>query len=589
MVGVAWPRLRGHVDFQGVCSRFLRGHGTPACDQDRSRIVRIIMAAFERILMLGLDGATWSVLDPMCQRGLMPNLQALRERSAHGTLRSTVPPMTAAAWATMQTGCDPAHHGIFDHRYFDAKQGLMRVNHSGRFRAPTLWQRLGQSGRSVVSLNFPGTYPAPRVPGIIVSGMDAPHLEAALSGAPAHFAGKLRRDVPRYTLNYQWKRVPQSLEELQANARATAEGFLGRAEGALLADRLAPDWSALMVQFQNLDPFQHRAWRYLNVDETGIDDPAWNNAAAEVLQGLDRAIGRLCELADRRQAAVLAVSDHGFGPCRGRVHVNRILLDAGIIRLPSLAGHLWRRTTQAADRLRLWAAKRKNPNARGASFHASIAAGFPFDWRSTQAFAPHQDTGAMVYICRSNNRFGRVPNTPRRIEEVRTEVHQALAEAKHPETAEPLFPEIVELAKQYDLDPAEHGFPDVIAVPDRHYWVRTKLSADPSWIVDDPSLPGTHRPEGIVALSAPGITPGRSLQADLRDVSPSVLSMFGAPLAPPLDGRPFSVLDPHTGPKPPRTDHGAPANPAPHAPNSPFNPEDEALVEQRLRDLGYLG
>ena len=97
----------------------------------------------------------------------------------------------------------------------------------------------------------------------------------------------------------------------------------------LLADRMVPDWSALMVQFQNLDPFQHRAWRYLNVDETSIDNPPWNEAAGDVLRGLDRAIGKLVELADRRNAGVLVVSDHGFGPCRGRIHVNRILIEAG--------------------------------------------------------------------------------------------------------------------------------------------------------------------------------------------------------------------------------------------------------------------
>ena len=43
---------------------------------------------FERLLILGLDGATWTVLDPMRRRGLMPNLDALLARSAHGTLRS---------------------------------------------------------------------------------------------------------------------------------------------------------------------------------------------------------------------------------------------------------------------------------------------------------------------------------------------------------------------------------------------------------------------------------------------------------------------------------------------------------------------
>ena len=30
----------------------------------------------DRLVVLGLDGATWSVLDPMRQRGLMPNLDA---------------------------------------------------------------------------------------------------------------------------------------------------------------------------------------------------------------------------------------------------------------------------------------------------------------------------------------------------------------------------------------------------------------------------------------------------------------------------------------------------------------------------------
>jgi hypothetical protein len=249
---------------------------------------------------------------------------------------------------------------------------------------PTLWQLLDRAGRSVVSLNLPGTYPAPEVRGIVVSGMDAPHLEAALSGAPAAFAEALRREAPRYSLAYQWKRVPESLDELRANASATVEGFLGRAEGARLADRMAPDWSAMLVQFQNLDPFQHRAWRYLNVDETGIEEPSWNDAAADVLRGLDRAIGLLCELAGRR----------------GAVHVNRILLDRELIRLPGVAGRLRRRAAQAADRLRLWGDKRRDPKARGASFHASIAASFPFDWSRTLAFAPHQDCGAMVYIPR---------------------------------------------------------------------------------------------------------------------------------------------------------------------------------------------
>src|SRR3954462_4969861 len=111
------------------------------------------MATADRVMILGLDGATWTVLDPMRSRGVMPNLDALLARSAHGTLRSIVPPVTTAAWTSMMTGCNPARHGIFDYRYYDPHAGQMKVNHSARVRVPTFWHLISQGGRPVVSLN----------------------------------------------------------------------------------------------------------------------------------------------------------------------------------------------------------------------------------------------------------------------------------------------------------------------------------------------------------------------------------------------------------------------------------------------------
>jgi predicted AlkP superfamily phosphohydrolase/phosphomutase len=541
---------------------------------------------FERLLVLGLDGATWTVLDPMRRRGLMPNLDALLARAAHGTLRSIVPPVTTAAWTTMMTGCGPARHGLFDHRYYDTAAGQMKVNHSGRVRVPTFWHVISQAGRRVVSLNVPATYPPLAVKGVVVSGMDAPHLEAALSGAP-EFARRLRSEVPGYSLRYFWKRAPQSLDELAENARLTAESFRGRAEGGLLADKVVPDWAALMVQFQNLDPFQHRAWRYLNVDETGIDDPAWNAAAGAVLRGLDEAIGLLIDLADRRGAAILVCSDHGFGPCRGRVHVNRILTSAGIARLPGLSGRLGRRARQAADRFRLWGAKRGLPGARAASFDLSVAAQFPFDWKRTLAFAPHQDTAAMIYLNTAARTAGAPLQTLRQIDDALAATQEALAGALHPETGKRLFPKIVATAEAYGIDPAREGYPDLIALPDDPYWVRTKLAPGTAWVEADANLPGTHRPEGIVALAGAGIAPGRTLEADLIDVAPTVLKLLGLAIPPHMEGKPLGCLGGAT-PAPIRQDQASPAVPSPHQPQFDYTPEEQAIIEQRLADLGYL-
>ncbi len=550
----------------------------------------------DRLVVLGLDGATWTVLDPMRRRGLMPNLDALLSNAAHGTLTSIIPPVTTAAWTTMMTGCNPPRHGVFDHRYYDAPAGRMKVNHSGRIRVPTVWHQLSAAGRSIICLNLPGLFPPPPgLRGVVVSGMDAPHLEGALQACP-EFGVRLRAEVPAYALRYFWKRAPQSLDELTRNAQSTVESFRGRAEGALLADRHVPDWSVLMVQFQNLDPFQHRSWRYLNVDETGIDEPEWNQAAAEVIRGLDIAIGLLCELADRRGAAVLAVSDHGFGPCLGRVDVNRILLDAGVARLPGWVGNLRRRLRQARDRLRVWNAKRGDPTARSASFDQSISAQFPFDWKRTLAFAPHQDTAAMVYV-NSAARQGLTRDsaplfTPRQIDDACQAAAQALGQARHPETGKPLFPQIIATAQAYHLDPAREGYPDLIALPDDPYWVRTRLTGDGSWVTPDPNLPGTHRPEGIVALAGAGMAPGRSLEARLIDVTPTILSLLGLPVPDHVEGQAITEKLVNTESTSAfnlaRKDAAKELLEGPHRRPFEYTDEEQAVLEQRLADLGYL-
>ena len=71
-------------------------------------------APASRVVVIGLDGATWDLLDPWIENGDLPNLAQLVEGGAAGTLESVFPPMSPPAWTSAATGKNPGEHGIYD-------------------------------------------------------------------------------------------------------------------------------------------------------------------------------------------------------------------------------------------------------------------------------------------------------------------------------------------------------------------------------------------------------------------------------------------------------------------------------------------
>ena len=67
-----------------------------------------------RILIVGLDGATFDLIDPWVGAGELPHLAGLLKRGARGRLASTRPSATFPAWTTLMTGVNPGQHGVFD-------------------------------------------------------------------------------------------------------------------------------------------------------------------------------------------------------------------------------------------------------------------------------------------------------------------------------------------------------------------------------------------------------------------------------------------------------------------------------------------
>ncbi len=181
--------------------------------------------------------------------------------------------------------------------------------------------------------------------------------------------------------------------------------------------------------------------------------------------------------------------------------------------------------------------------------------------------------------------------SPRQIDDARTSAAEALAEARHPQTSSRLFPQIIETAETYQLDPTREGYPDLIALPDEPYWVRTKLTSSRSWVEPDPNLPGTHRPEGIIALAGSDLLPGRHLKSDLTDATPTILAMMGLPIPAHIEGKSIvesrpTVHNAHFVPA--RHDPAEEAIDGPHRKSFDYSREEQEIIEQRLAELGYL-
>ncbi len=487
-------------------------------------------APVSRVLFLGLDGGTMSVFGPWFERGLLPNLASLWRRSAFGRLRSTEPIVTPVAWTSFATGCTPRAHGIHEFYYVQANDRTIRANHAGRIRVPTLWQVLSTSGREVVSLNLPMTYPPPRVRGLVVAGSDAPGLEWAFAQCP-EFGAEIFRHVPDYTHKIVWKNRPKTREELRARAERNRAVFRAQAEAAERADART-DWTALMVHYHNLDSLQHRLWPYLDVDETGVRQWGWNEEVERCLRALDESVGRLLELASKRDAAVIAVSDHGFGPCRALVNVNGLLRQAGLQRALMYGTRFHYRSQRLADRFHRWLTRRA-PGGPGRRLPRSLDGQLGCDWKRTVAFAPFGQLSGCIFlnpVLRSN--FALAERSLR-------EVIEVCRAARDPATSEPLFRDVFSTAERYDIDPAAEGLPDVFALSADGYQAQAKwgVSLRNRILRPDPNLPGTHWRDGIIAIDAPDVCPGGHLKANLEDVAPTALAMLGLRIPDSMEGR----------------------------------------------------
>jgi predicted AlkP superfamily phosphohydrolase/phosphomutase len=544
------------------------------------------MARAPELTVVGLDAATFDVIDPMIAAGELPNLAGLFAQGARGILRSTTHPLTTQAWTTMLTGVNAGRHGMWD---FAERAGyrLRLVNGSYR-RAPALWEHLTARKRRVGIVNVPFTWPAQEVSGFQIAGIDAAAREKGMT-YPDDLLAELRRRYGKLELDHALPLNRDGYIDLD-RVRAAVEQ---KVDAALwLSERFEPE--LLLVVFMAADHMQHYGW--LEWERQGLE-----SRVAEVYRMLDDAVGTLTD-AFGHEKNFLVVSDHGAGRMKGVVNINSWLAEHGWLtyadskgmlrgELPRLVLYkLLEQRRRLPKGLRNFV-KQRAPTVRDRMHELKEFTAI--DFAKTSAFA-YGNMGNVVINVRGREEHGIVePGAD--YDKLCREIRAKALDLRHPETGELLIAEVHRRDDLFD-GPELEKIPDLIFEFDHYAWAGkgNLMSRTPTmWDVikmaesGKETYVGTHRHEGIIALRGPSVAEGRVLSANIQDVAPTIMYLLGEPIPAEFEGRLLeeAIVPALLAERPPDFVSGELVE---VGAVTSYGAEAAEEVGARLRDLGYL-
>lgn len=290
-----------------------------------------------KVVLVGIDGADWVIIDDLIARGQLPNFRRLKEEGATGPLRSIEPMLSPLLWTTMATGKLPEEHGILNFTVADPKTGA-RVPVSRLYRkVDAFWNMLSDYGRSVDIVGWLATFPAEPINGIMVTdrlgylayaGAGASGEAIAGSVSPAEKLGDIT-DLVVESRSVQW-------EDFRGFAHVDRQTFVKNRELPFdpknpinnlimlyastvtydrIAERLADDRpDFLAVYFELLDATGHLFMHYAPPQQPEIDDASYamyKDAIDRAYAVQDSILGRFIDRLDD-ETVLMVVSDHGF-------------------------------------------------------------------------------------------------------------------------------------------------------------------------------------------------------------------------------------------------------------------------------------
>ncbi|QCJ48267.1 alkaline phosphatase family protein [Haloprofundus sp. MHR1] len=518
------------------------------------------------MIVLGLDGATHSLIRPWVDAGHLPTFARLYEESVHGDLESTIPEITVPAWPAFATGRNPERLDVYGFTHFNRETRELDLSHD-EFVPGKMWDVVDDQGGRCVVFNIPGSYPWQAIDGTIIAA--APEYKESYSYPEERWEElesvvgdyKLRNDATPGSRNY----VDQSLSLVDKRFDGF-EHFIEKEE---------PELAVGLVRAT--DRVAHHYWGTDTLPPADESNPIF-----EVYRRVDERLGEFLDAHEDEDVVVM--SDHGFEAVSKKFAPNYALSQAGLVRLnesgdgkKQALGKLRDAASDALGRVGLLTLAR---NVVPESYVADLPTGSTLgldnaislgriDWERTRAVADIGQKTTMVYAL--------TDDADERAEIV-AEAREALVDSADDAGLDVRFVE---------LDRGGPHTPDltmVIETPEVHASSRFDVESP----LFDASTSG-HARNGIFFARGPSFRTGTVDGARITDIAPTVLHALGRALPNSIDGDVLDVFAAGSDAaqrEPEYYDFAGES--AVNEGGVSGDDERETEVKSRLRELGYL-
>lgn len=483
-----------------------------------------------KVLVLGIDGASWNFIEEWIEKGKLPTFKKMRENGVWGDLESCVYYFTSPAWKCYSTGKNPGKLGAFAYWNFDKNEKKILLNTSVSFQGQDIWDILGMHGYTSGVVNMPLTYPPKKINGILIAGFPAleydytypPELEKKLKKKYDYRVGHLGG------LDYGEKTLSE-IKDLIEKPFLVSRDLLRENE-----------FDFFQVVIFYIDKIQHDYWKAME-----DNDPIYGNVIKKFWEFIDKEMAKLFDMIND-DCYVFVVSDHGFVSLKGVIRLNEWLKDKGYLCLQSrrfriedifdfletvgLKKDLVARIAASSNLIKLirWLLPdqliqklEEKALSRGKEMGITTVVE-NIDWTKTKAICIAENC---VYIVKPDihGKF-------------RDKLIEEIENLKDPRTGKKIVKAVKKCEDIY-FGNYTHIAPDLIIIPEDGYRFYDGMQRG-IWDFSSKPWSGYHRLHGIFLAKGPQIKKSVKVKnVTIYDIAPTILHIFGIPIPKDMDGR----------------------------------------------------